>query len=314
MENPAIEKIMHSPSEDISLMKICGCTPQNILDTETAARVINAKERSLGALLNKYLDLTLNKDEQTSNWTKRPLTMSQIVYAAHDVLHLAELWQSIKADVLNLERWEWFLELNQAVLDCEVIENPTPHLNLKDAIKLSAYHQYILKAIYDWRDTFAKKMNLPPSSILSNPTIVTWATTPPTLQEWLSLKGVYISVKTEKQFNLFIENYKNAVAQADKLGLNKEFEIKKRTHLRTREDADAIRELFKPLRNELKEMYGETAASLFINNVQIDEICLGKDLSILRKFAQPIVLELITDLGLPFDKYNLLSKEEDGAV
>lgn len=309
MENPAIEKVMHSPSEDITLMKNCGCQPKNIVDTETAARVMNLKERSLGALLNNYLHITLDKNEQTSNWTKRPLTISQIIYAAHDVLHLSELWVRIKADVMNLERWDWFMELNQAMLEYEAVENPTPYLNLKDANKLSAYHQHILKYIYEWRDAFAKKSNLPPFSILSNPNIVAWATMPPTLEQWLALKGTYIQVKTEKKFKSFMDNYQKAVKEATELGLNQEFEIKKRNHLRTRDESEAIRELFKPLRNELKEMYGETAASLFINNIQIDEICFGKDLSILRKFALPVVLELIMDLELPFDKYNLLPKE-----
>ncbi len=71
LENPAILKIMHSPNEDISLLKIQGCKLRNLGDTEYAARLQNVKTVSLGALLelffrNKTRQRPTNKQLESS--------------------------------------------------------------------------------------------------------------------------------------------------------------------------------------------------------------------------------------------------------
>lgn len=52
---------------------------------------------SVGAVVARELELRLDKREQTSNWSRRPLSPEQIAYAAADVEVLIELSAFMRA-------------------------------------------------------------------------------------------------------------------------------------------------------------------------------------------------------------------------
>lgn len=64
-------------------------------DTLLASRSRHGRDapggHSLGAVVARELGLRLDKREQTSNWTRRPLSPEQLAYAAADVEVLVEL-------------------------------------------------------------------------------------------------------------------------------------------------------------------------------------------------------------------------------
>jgi ribonuclease D len=49
------------------------------------------KAMLVGAVVARELELALDKSEQTSNWTRRPLSPEQVAYAAADVEVLMQL-------------------------------------------------------------------------------------------------------------------------------------------------------------------------------------------------------------------------------
>ena len=91
MEDASIQKLVHSPGEDLRLLHSLKCYPANLYDTEIAARLLDYERTSLTVMLETKLGVTLGGGQQRSNWLQRPLTHEQIVYAAADALHLHAL-------------------------------------------------------------------------------------------------------------------------------------------------------------------------------------------------------------------------------
>ena len=83
-------KVFHSCSEDIEVLShTLGCYPQPIFDTQIAA-ALTGYGFSVGyaSLVNSMLGIHVDKGETRSNWLRRPLSESQLGYAALDVIHL----------------------------------------------------------------------------------------------------------------------------------------------------------------------------------------------------------------------------------
>lgn len=95
--NNDIVKIFHSCESDLSFLSKYNLKIQNILDTNILNKRLldTSSDISLKNLIKRELDIDLDKTEQKSNWLIRPLTYSQITYAANDVKHLIELKNSL---------------------------------------------------------------------------------------------------------------------------------------------------------------------------------------------------------------------------
>jgi hypothetical protein len=74
----------------------------SVVDTETLYRALNPEESqmiSLKKLVKNHLHLNLVKAEQMSDWAERPLTRSQIHYAACDALVLLRLYDALSCEI-----------------------------------------------------------------------------------------------------------------------------------------------------------------------------------------------------------------------
>lgn len=90
-EQENICKILYAASEDIALMKQWGCKIKNVFDVQIAATLCNHEARNLRDLIEQECAVVLDKKEQKSDWSIRPLTAEQIEYAINDVIHLPYL-------------------------------------------------------------------------------------------------------------------------------------------------------------------------------------------------------------------------------
>ena len=89
----SVVKIFHSCKEDIeAIYSWTGKLLVNIFDTQIAEALLGG-EYSLGyqGLVEKKLGIKVDKGETRSNWLRRPLSESQLNYAASDVLYLHQI-------------------------------------------------------------------------------------------------------------------------------------------------------------------------------------------------------------------------------
>ena len=90
MLDEKVVKVLHSCSEDIEVfVSLLGEVPSPIFDTQIAAAFAGLGF-SLGyaGLVKAVLNIDVPKDETRSDWLQRPLSESQIKYAALDVAHM----------------------------------------------------------------------------------------------------------------------------------------------------------------------------------------------------------------------------------
>lgn len=189
LANEAILKVMHSPSEDlVAFNRACGVVPKPLYDTQLAAALAG-----IGAgvgyqkLVEQLTGTTLAKGETRSDWLRRPLSPSQLEYAADDVRHLAAMHDALDGMLAHLNRREWLVEDAARTVSNAENEGPErwPHLSMRSAQFLEADAQRRLIRLLRWRDAYARGNDRPRGWILDNELAVALARTPPATREAL---------------------------------------------------------------------------------------------------------------------------------
>lgn len=103
---PSREWILHAATQDLPCLNELDIYPQQIFDTEVAARILGLEKVGLAALVEHYLEITLAKEHSAADWSQRPLTESMLDYAALDVEHLFTLKDKLVADLEAAEKTE----------------------------------------------------------------------------------------------------------------------------------------------------------------------------------------------------------------
>lgn len=172
LADESVTKLMHSASEDLqALLRGCGVVPSPVFDTQVAAAMAG-----LGAGLS-YLKLvelvtgfTLEKGETRSDWLRRPLSESQLRYAADDVLHLHAMHDMLEPKLRELGRLEWLeSDTQRAVRNARnEADDPMPHLAIRSAQSLDGPGQARLRRLLRWRDAEARRLDRPKAWVLDN--------------------------------------------------------------------------------------------------------------------------------------------------
>lgn len=175
-------KVMHSASEDlIALRRACGVVPAPLFDTQIAAALAGiGSGMGYQRLVQDRLGIALAKGETRSDWLRRPLSESQLEYAADDVLHLDALYRDLAARLDALHRRAWLDEdCARLVANADDAPERWPHLSMRAAQFLDAAAQHRLLRLLRWRDAYAREGDRPRSWILDNELAVALARNPP---------------------------------------------------------------------------------------------------------------------------------------
>ena len=91
------KKLIHNAPFETRVLAACGMSLASVVDTLLLSRRLRGRNipggHSLSVVCKRELGKPLDKTEQTSNWQRRPLSQSQIVYAALDAEVLLQLWK-----------------------------------------------------------------------------------------------------------------------------------------------------------------------------------------------------------------------------
>lgn len=184
LADAAILKVMHSPSEDlVAFRHACGVVPSPLFDTQAAAALAGIGG-GLGyqKLVEQLTGTALAKGETRSDWLRRPLSPSQLEYAADDVRHLFEMHDILADQLQRNGRADWLAEDAARTVANAVAEGPErwPHLSLRSAGFLEPEAQRRLLRMLRWRDQYARSHDRPRTWILDNELAVSLARNPPT--------------------------------------------------------------------------------------------------------------------------------------
>jgi ribonuclease D len=192
--SPEIRKIFHAAEYDIFVLKRdCSFEFANLFDTMISAQLLGYPSVGLSRIAARHFDVNLPKDEQRSDWSRRPLTQQQMSYAASDVLYLLPLAERLSRELKEARRQSWAQEEFEALCrrrwpDREFDE--LGYLRIKGARKLDPKALSVLRELYLVRDRRAREMDRPPFKVLGNRTLIEIAERrPKKLSELAEIKG-----------------------------------------------------------------------------------------------------------------------------
>lgn len=177
LADPAIEVVMHAPSADLTLFALgFDVRPSNLLDSQLIAGFVGlGAGQSLGALLQRVLDVRVPKTEGYSDWSRRPLTKAQLDYAASDVEHLFAMVDELMRRADDLGRVAWVLEEHERRYGPDARVAPDPYeawRKVKGQGRLQPAERAVLRRATAWREMEARRRDRPVGWLIPDRTLI----------------------------------------------------------------------------------------------------------------------------------------------
>ncbi|MDP2485112.1 ribonuclease D [Pseudoalteromonas marina] len=164
LKDPAVLKVLHSPSEDIEVFqKYAGFVPAPLFDTQFALQLLGEGNCMGFALMVKtLLGIEIDKSESRTNWLQRPLTTKQLDYAAADTFHLLPCFELIIDRINKADLFEIVLDESELIANKRAFQTPDELLykDIKNAWQLKPHELAVLKELAIWRRNKAIRKNL----------------------------------------------------------------------------------------------------------------------------------------------------------
>ena len=154
LANPEATWVVHAGGQDVpSLSQRLGLqSPPRVFDTQVAWALLSPEFCvSLAYLQFKLLGLRSSKAHQANDWKRRPLSQSQLEYAASDIAHLPELYAQLQTRAQQKAREQLVLAASHDTVW------PEPELrrrlrldSFRGAWQLDRYRQAGLRFVVDW--------------------------------------------------------------------------------------------------------------------------------------------------------------------
>ena len=146
--------ILHAADQDLEILeRACGVLPTSMFDTQLAAGFIGMSTPSLQNLVEHLLHQRLEKGDQLTDWSRRPLEESQLRYAAGDVAFLFDLHDVLVERLEARHRLSWV----HAELEEILARSRTPMVpeeawwRLKHARQLRGRDRFVAQCVAAWR-------------------------------------------------------------------------------------------------------------------------------------------------------------------
>jgi len=170
LTRPDLLKVVHAGSEDMEVFQYSlGVTPSPVFDTQIAAAVLGIGfSLSYQKLVAHYLNIDVPKEETRSDWLRRPLSASQLQYAALDVVYLYQVYFDQLRLLQQLDREKWVLEESAKLNDLlpTAIDPADSYLKGKGLHVLNRRQLGALQLLYAWRERLARSENIPRNRIV----------------------------------------------------------------------------------------------------------------------------------------------------
>lgn len=174
--------VLHAADQDLEILELtCGMVPKNLFDTQIAAGFLGLSTPSLTTIYERFVDFRVGKGDRLTDWLQRPLTESQLIYAANDVARLLDVRDRIVEQLDQRGRLSWALD------ECELQRvrlrgqrNPDEAWKrIKEARQLRGSSRSVARALAAWRERRAASLDIPVRYVLSDIALTGIAQRPP---------------------------------------------------------------------------------------------------------------------------------------
>ncbi len=188
MRNPDVVKVVHSGRQDLEILwNIDKCIPTPLFDTQVAAMVCGYGDSvSYEQLAHDLGKAKIDKSSRFTDWSKRPLSEAQLVYARSDVTHLRQVYLELVKKLEQSERTHWLAN------EMEVLTSPSTYTahpedawqRLKGRVR-KVRELAILIELAAWREREAQSRDVPRSRVLKDDALMDIVTAAPRTAEAL---------------------------------------------------------------------------------------------------------------------------------
>ncbi|MEC7838346.1 MAG: hypothetical protein VX523_06480 [Chloroflexota bacterium] len=191
-------KIFHDAEQDIEIINdYFSIELKNFFDTQLANAFIDFEHHiSYKNLVKKYLKIDIDKELQTSNWLKRPLSSKQVRYAANDVIYLEKIYLKISKLLANQKKQSWYTEelkcIEKELFNKREPINSWKKIRIKD---FSGINQELFINLSKYREEISRGRNIPKNWFLSDKNIIKLSS-----KKYLSLKDLKNENLTTNRF------------------------------------------------------------------------------------------------------------------
>lgn len=186
------EWILHSADQDLPCLAEVGLRPPALYDTELAGRLAGFERVNLATMVERLLGFGLAKGHGAADWSKRPLPIEWLNYAALDVELLIELRAAIAQVLADQGKTDWAAQEFEYLRDAGTREaaprrdrwRRTSGIHrVRDRRALAA-----VRELWTTRDRIAQRRDIAPRRILPDSAIVDAALADPkTIDELVAL-------------------------------------------------------------------------------------------------------------------------------
>ncbi|WP_397472574.1 ribonuclease D [Rheinheimera sp.] len=188
MSDNRIVKLLHSCSEDIEALATIGVIDINpLFDTQLAAELIGwGSSMGYARLVEQLSGEVLDKSESRTDWLARPLTATQLQYAANDVHFLYPLYDKLLSHMSDMQQQLLLLESAQLMRRREQqLPLAFKYLEIKNSWQLSPRELAVLRELAAWRYSYAQQRDLALGLILKDIHLIELAKRRPSTAESL---------------------------------------------------------------------------------------------------------------------------------
>ena len=186
--------VMHAAGQDLEVFdRACGTVPVNLFDTQLAAGFIGLSSPSLASLHERELGLRLPKGDRLTDWLARPLTESQLNYAASDVAHLLEIHDRLVHRLRDDGRLAWAEQECVEMLARERGRRRPEDawMRIKEARQLRGRARDVARSVAAWRERRAAEVDQPVRHVVPDLGVVAVAQRAPrTIDELRKVRGL----------------------------------------------------------------------------------------------------------------------------
>lgn len=216
----AVRTIVHAGDQDMDhIVRAANATPANVFDTQVAAGLVGlGYPVSLAKLVQEITGVRMHKGFTFTDWTARPLSGSQLRYAADDVRYLPAIAAELDRRLAAFGRTEW------AADECEErcaktranFDPATAWQRVRGSASLDARGVGILRELVAWRKAAAEQADLPARAFLKDEVLIDLSRRPAkTLDKLRSVKHMPRPL---------VESHGQIILDAITRGLNRKYD------------------------------------------------------------------------------------------
>lgn len=178
----SVVKVFHAARQDLEIFYVdVGVIPKPLFDTQIAAMVCGFGEQvGYEKLVRSIARKGLDKTSRFTDWSQRPLSEEQKIYALADVTHLRQIYEHLERKLHETGRERWVRE------ELAILENPETYVvRPEDAWKriktrtTSPRFLAIVRELARFRESYAQARDIPRNRVFKDDALVELASTKP---------------------------------------------------------------------------------------------------------------------------------------